>query len=93
MKKYAPSIHTLEERMGAWFFNPIIEIYDRDYLKDQMLNYVSGQYYLLKVDAQDPYAELLPLLKECGLDGIILYTVNISNVFDNSVASIRERIG
>lgn len=77
---------------GGVIFNPIIEIYDRDYLKDQMLNYVSGQYYLLKVDAQDPYAELLPLLKECGLDGIILYTVNISNVFDNSVASIRERL-
>ena len=77
---------------GGVIFNPIIEIYDRDYLKDQMLNYVSGQYYLLKVDAQDSYAELLPLLKECGLDGIILYTVNISNVFDNSVASIRERL-
>lgn len=77
---------------GGVIFNPIIEIYDRDYLKNQMLNYVSGQYYLLKVDAQDSYAELLPLLKECGLDGIILYTVNISNVFDNSVASIRERL-
>lgn len=77
---------------GGVIFNPIIEIYDRDYLKNQMLNYVSGQYYLLRIDSQDPYAELLPILKECRLDGIILYTANISNVFDNSVANIRERL-
>lgn len=72
--------------------NPIIEIYDRKYLKNQMLNYVSGQYYLLNINSQDPYSEILPVLKECGLDGIILYTTNISNVYDNSISNIKERL-
>ncbi|MBE5968239.1 MAG: hypothetical protein E7255_14985 [Lachnospiraceae bacterium] len=77
---------------GGIIYNPIIEIYDTEYLKNQMLNYVSGQYYLLKIDSHDPYTELLPILKEYKLDGIILYTTNISNVFDNSIANIKERL-
>ncbi len=77
---------------GGIVYNPIIEIYNKEYLRNQMLNYVSGQYYLLKIDSQDPYTELLPILKECRIDGIILYTTNISNVFDNSIANIKERL-
>lgn len=57
-----------------------------------MLNYVSGQYLLLKVAGKDPYAELLPILRECKLDGIILYVTRISNVFDNSIANIKMRL-
>ena len=77
---------------GGIIFNPIIEIYNNNYLPNQMLNYVAGQYYLLKVNSNDPYNEILPILKECKLDGIILYTTNISNVFDNSVAHIKEQL-
>lgn len=89
-------IHTFNPYSGrnnnGVIYNPIIEIYNNIYLKNQMLNYVSGQYYLLKIDNDEPYTELLPLLRKNQLDGVILYTTYISNVFDNSIKNIRERL-
>lgn len=89
-------IHTFNPYSGrnnnGVIYNPIIEIYNKDHLQNQMLNYVSGQYYLLKVDSDDPYNELLPLLRKNQLNGVILYTTYISNVFDNSIGNIQERL-
>lgn len=94
--KQNEKIHTFNPYSGreeeGILLNPVIEIYNKKYLGDQMLNYVSGQYLLLKVAGKDPYAELLPILRECKLDGIILYVTRISNVFDNSIANIKMRL-
>lgn len=71
--------------------NPIIEIYDPKYLKGQMLNYVSGQYYFLNIKSSNPYEEIKPLLVKYGIDNIILQTMYISNVFNNSASKLWMR--
>ncbi len=71
---------------------PIVELYNGKVHKNQMLNYVSGQYYMLKIVSDTPYEEISPLLMECGLDGIILQTTNISNVFNNSISNITRQL-
>ena len=72
--------------------NPIIEIYNPKYLKGQMLNYVSGQYYFLNIDNPNPYKEIKPLLKKRGIDSIILQTIYISNVFNNSISRLQLQL-
>lgn len=89
-------IHTFNPSSGRGangiINDPIIEIYDPHYLKGQMLNYVSGQYYFLNIDSMNPYEEIRPLLKKRGLDSIILQTIYISNVFNNSVSKIQIQL-
>ena len=72
--------------------NPIIFIYNSKYLKNQMLNYISGQYYFLKIDSDNPFDEISPTLSTCGLDAIIHETPYISNVFNESISEVKSSL-
>lgn len=72
--------------------NPIIEIYDSEIRYGQMLNYVTGGSLMVHLEGNDPYEELLPLLQKHGLDNILVETEKISNVYDNSIASIAKLV-
>ncbi|CAG7840609.1 hypothetical protein CLOHAE12215_02033 [Clostridium haemolyticum] len=72
--------------------NPIIVIYDKNIFKNQMLNYVSGEYYLLKTKTDNPYDEIKPNLIKYKLDGVIPEVHYISNVFDTFISYIKVHL-
>lgn len=47
---------------------------------------------MVHLEGNDPYEELLPLLQKHGLDNILVETEKISNVYDNSIASIAKLV-
>ncbi len=50
-----------------------------------IMSYCSQGSYFLKVEASNPYEELLPILKECNLEKIILQTPYIISTFNNMI--------
>lgn len=72
--------------------NPIIFIYNSKFIKHQMLNYISGQYYFIKIDSNNPFDEIHPVLKNYGLDTIIHQTPYIANVFNESIWQIKNNL-
>ena len=89
-------IRSFNPYSGRWdngiIHDPIIEIYNKNILKNKMLNYVSGQYYFIKIGSDNAYKEISPLLKKLGLEGVMLPSIKVSNVFDNSISDIRDKL-
>lgn len=72
--------------------NPVIIIYDSEFIWGQMLNYVSGQYIFFQLQSETPYEEILPSLKQYHLDKIMLTTQPISNIYDNSISFVNKEL-
>lgn len=69
--------------------DPIIFIYNSDILTNQMLNYISGGYYILKINNENPYNYIQPILSQYKLDSVILESPYIYNVFDKNIQNIK----
>ncbi len=67
--------------------NPDIFIYDSEIMTDEVLSGMSNQFYLLKVNSQDPYTELLPYLKHAGVEDIVLETPYLKNTFSDEIST------
>lgn len=91
--KKGENIRSFNPYSGRWqeglIIDPVIEIYNKDFMQGQMLNYVSGQYYFLKLDS---YEQIKPLLMKYNLDSVILQAIKVSNVYDNSISNIRKQL-
>lgn len=89
-------IRSLHPYSGRWnnglIENPVIEVYNNEFLRDQVLNYVSGQYYLIRLTDDEPYKEIKPLLIKYGLETVMQQAISVSNVFDNSISNISRRM-
>lgn len=67
--------------------NPDIVIYDSEIMTEEMLPGMSNYYYLLKVNTDDPYSELLPYLKQAGIEDVVLETPFVENTFSNVIST------
>lgn len=67
--------------------NPDIVIYDSKIMTEEMLPGMSNYYYLLKVNTDDPYSELLPYLKQAGIEDVVLETPFVENTFSNVIST------
>lgn len=67
--------------------NPDIVIYDSEIMTEEMLPGMSNQFYLLKVNTDDPYSELLPYLKQAGIEDVVLETPFVENTFSNVIST------
>lgn len=70
--------------------DPVIYIYNEKYFWNQMMNYISGEYYLLKTKSADAYNEIYPMLEKRDLDELIPETPLVSNRFEESISYIKE---
>lgn len=65
---------------------PVILIVDEQSLEGIfVLSYCSRGSYFLKVQADNPYSELLPVLQETGIASVTLSTPSISSTFEDSL--------
>lgn len=88
-EEYIQGFNPYVGRENQGYMNqPVILVYDEKYFWDQMLNYVSGQYYFIKTNTEEPYLEIQPLLKKLGIDGIMVKTEYISNVYNQSMSQM-----
>lgn len=76
----------------GWIDNPVIDIYDSGIQWGQMLNYVSQRQFFIKLQGEEPYEEIKPLLEKHGLAGALLVAEPVSNVYDNSIALIAKKM-
>lgn len=73
--------------------NPIVEVqYGMEYELNK--GYVTSSYYynqfILQTRTDDPYQEILPTIKECGLEGIILDVVTATDAVQEYMSQYRE---
>lgn len=67
--------------------NPDIFIYDQQYMKNSIFSGMSSCYYMLQTETDSPYDELLPYLKQAGIDKLVLDTPYVSNTFADKINS------
>lgn len=66
---------------------PVVMIADDSTLDGMMLlSYCSKGSYFLKVPGENPYKELLPVLKETGIAAVTLSTPSIASTFEETVS-------
>lgn len=66
--------------------NPIIYIYNHEYLSYSLISAFTGGEYFVETTSDNPYEELYPIIKEVGLEDIILETPYISNTFSDTIS-------
>ncbi|MCD4670693.1 MAG: hypothetical protein K8S14_09635, partial [Actinomycetia bacterium] len=70
---------------------PVILIADSNWLSDHafyVVNWCSSGSYFIKTYTDDPYSELLPLLKETGIASVTPRTPYVSSEFDETINNL-----
>ena len=69
--------------------DPIVYVYNSEYMENLMLNYISGEYYMVKCTADNPYEVFKPYLEKYDLENVVPDTPYIINTFTAELAGIR----
>lgn len=68
---------------------PIIILYNGDIFWDQMMNFISGGYYILDTKTDNPYEEIKPYLEKYKLTDVLPEAQYVSNTFSEVIESKR----
>jgi hypothetical protein len=72
---------------------PVIWIADSNWLDgDYVMSWCSTGSYFIKTYTDDPYSELLPLLKETGIASVTLWTPYVSSEFDETLNNLLQML-
>jgi len=95
---YASNTHISSYDSGTFQYNygtiidPVIRVYNDTYPTFYATNYITGQSYLLKTKTNNPYAEILPYLKEAKLENTIISCKSVKDNYADDIERSQTRL-